>query len=528
MNSTPLTIFKSWLKSLIRGKKRLPALSFDYLAGNAAASAEVFQAGLDLATEGIVLLDDSGRIAVVNSHAQELLHSVRTSLQGVDFWDAVPEAIADKHRDAAEQALQTNAAHVFVGHDAFEDQWVEYSLRQHSRGWVVNLRDVSATHQTLLLLQDSEFCNQTLFEKNPQAMWLFDVDSRRILVANKAAAVLYGMDQNQLAGLYVETLFPDGESADLLYSLPATDFQQEMRLCLQKKMDGAQVLVELASSSVQWLARPAVMVSVVDVGARHLADVQLRRLNAGLEQRLDQCNGELLRSQHELDAFSYAMSNDLKDSLHVVNGFARALAERYSTALDAQGRHYLARIRASTHRLAKLIDDLRTLTHLPRMTMAPEPLDLAPVCRHLIDELRKREPDRQMALEIDPALPLFGDKTMLVTALACLIDNAWKFSSKKEQGWIKVGLMPGKSPRDSVLFVSDNGAGFDAAYADKLFTTFQRLHSSADFSGSGLGLAIVKRVAERHGGAVWGTTAHNAGASFFMSLPQASAQPPVP
>lgn len=526
-------MFKTRLKSLTGTKRQPLALSADYLSGNATGSTEALQAGLELATQGIVLLDDSGRIAAVNSRAQELIHSSLESLPGADFWDAVPEPISEEHRSAAEQALQATGAHAFVGHHAFENQWVEYSLRQHSRGLVVNLRDVSETQRALLLLQDSEFFNRSLFDANPQAMWLFDADSRRILAANQAAnqaaAAFYGFARHQLGGLSLETLFPDGEGAALLRSLPAADFQQEMRLCTQEKMDGERVLVELACASVQWLEHPAVLVSVVDVGATHLADAHLRRRNAELEQRIEQCNSELQRSHHELETFTYAMSNDLKTPLHVVNGFAKTLAERYSAALDEQGQRYLARIQASTRQLAKLIDDLRTLTHLPRMTMAPELVDLAPVCKRLIEGLRKREPDRRLVLEIEPTLPLGGDKTLLVMALACLIDNAWKFTSKKEQGWIKVGLMPGKSPHDSVLFVSDNGAGFDAAYADKLFTAFQRLHSSADFPGSGLGLAIVKRVADRHGGEVWGTTADNAGASFFVSLPQGEGNtlPPV-
>lgn len=514
-----MNIFKTWLKSLI-GTRRLPlALSSDCLDSNATASAEALQA-LELATEGIVLLDDSGRIAVANSRAQELLHSALESLPSVDFWDAVPEHIAEEHRSAAEQALLAAGVHIFVGHDAFEDQWVEYTLRRYSRGLVINLRDVSATHRALSLLRDSAFCNQSLFDANLQAMWLFDAHSRRILAANKAAAALYGMPQDQLAALAVEALFPDGEGAAWLSSLPEAGFQQEMRLCAQKKLDGERMLVELASSSVQWLAGPAVLVSVVDVGARHLADAHLRRLHAELEQRLEQCTRELQRSHQELKTFTDAMSNDLKAPLHVVNGFAKTLAERYSAVLDEQGRHYLARIRASTRQLAKLVDDLRTLTHVPHMAMALKPVDLAPVCKRLIDELRKHEPGRKLLLEMEPTLPLVGDRTLLVTALDCLIDNAWKFTSKKEQGWIKVGLMPGTTPDHAVLFVADNGAGFDAAYANKLFTAFQRLHSSADFPGSGLGLAIVKRVADRHGGEVWGATAHNAGASFFLSLPQ--------
>jgi light-regulated signal transduction histidine kinase (bacteriophytochrome) len=109
---------------------------------------------------------------------------------------------------------------------------------------------------------------------------------------------------------------------------------------------------------------------------------------------------------------------------------------------------------------------------------------------------------------------------MLITALACLLDNAWKFTSKKEQSWIKVDLKADPASGDMVLQVSDNGVGFDAAYSGKLFTAFQRLHSSADFPGSGLGLAIVRRVAHLHGGQAWAVSAEQGGASFFMALPQ--------
>ena len=105
--------------------------------------------------------------------------------------------------------------------------------------------------------------------------------------------------------------------------------------------------------------------------------------------------------------------------------------------------------------------------------------------------------------------------------MACLLDNAWKFTSKRAEGWIKVGLLPGKASGELVLEVADNGAGFDPVYAGNLFTAFQRLHSSADFAGNGLGLAIIKRVAQVHGGTVWAQSPDQAGASFFISLPQA-------
>jgi light-regulated signal transduction histidine kinase (bacteriophytochrome) len=264
-------------------------------------------------------------------------------------------------------------------------------------------------------------------------------------------------------------------------------------------------------------------VSLVDVTEQHVADTALRRTNAALAQALESRQSELETAHRDLTAFTHAVSSDLQDSLHVANGFAARLAEKYSAVLDTQGRHYVSRIQASTRQLAKLVDDLRTLVQLPQQCGNPEKIDLLPICHALIAEWRQRDPARVVTVELPDRLPLVGDKSLLKTALACLLENAWKFTSKKSDAWIKVDLLPGKASGEWVLQVSDNGAGFDAAYSGKLFTAFQRLHSSADFTGNGLGLAIVKRVAVLHGGRVWAETTELAGASFFMALPQPAA-----
>ena len=136
--------------------------------------------------------------------------------------------------------------------------------------------------------------------------------------------------------------------------------------------------------------------------------------------------------------------------------------------------------------------------------------------------MRKRDPTRDVTIEMTGSLLLVGYKNLLITALSCLLENAWKFTSKKSEAWIKIGLQPGKAVGERVLVVADNGVGFDPVYSGNLFTAFQRLHSSADFPGNGLGLAIIKRVAQIHGGTVWAESTDKVGASFFMALPQAA------
>jgi PAS domain S-box-containing protein len=517
--------FLSKLKMNQPGK--LPEPSAQGLTARRVGPVELAWGPLDLADEGVVLLDVSGKISEANDRALELLHCTLPAVSGRDFWDAVPEEIAEQHQSATDKVMSSSARHAFVANQAFEGSWVEYTFRRQPSGFVVNLRDVSSTQRLQQSLEDSERYNQLIFEANPNAMWIFDGVSLRILAVNQAAVRFYGIARKEFVKLSLGALFPDGEGAALLNSLGSSqegrDLQPELRLCKQRKMDGQLVLVELAWGRFNWQGHQAVLVSLADVTERHLADSALRRGNAVLEEELARQQSELNNTQRDLTAFMQAMSSDLQDSLHVANGFAARLAEKYSAVLDEQGRHYVSRIQASTRQLAGLIDDLRTLVQLPQQAGNIENIDLVPMCNAIIADLRKRDPGRVVMFEVETTLPLAGDERLMVTALACLLENAWKFTSKKTEAWIKVALLPGKTPGELVLRVTDNGAGFDAAYSAKLFTAFQRLHSSADFSGNGLGLAIVKRVAARHGGHVWAETTEQAGASFFMALPQGAA-----
>lgn len=479
---------------------------------------------LDLTSDGIVLLDAAQAITDANALALTLLQSTRCAALGRNFWHIVPEQIAEQYQGTTEQALASAQPHRFVAHQEFADSWMEYTFRRHAAGYVVNLRDVGVAQRQQQSLAHSERYNQIIFEANPNAMWVFDAVSLRIFAANQAAVSFYRMPRARFVTLGVESLFPDGDASTLLDSLHASRGSKEVRLslCRQQKMDGEQALVELAWSPIDWSDQQAVMVSVADVSQRHLADSALRRANAELEQALAKGMAELQSARRELIAFTQAISSDLQDSLHAAHGFSVRLAEKYAAVLDEPGRHYVTRIQASIRQLSKLVDDLRTLSQLSQRTGVPEVFDLAPACMALVAKLRKQDPDRVVTVEVPASLRMVADRSLLVTALGCLLENAWKFSSRKDEAWIRLGLAPGNAPGEIILEVSDNGAGFDPVYGGKLFTAFQRLHSSADFPGNGLGLAIVKRIAGLHGGRVWAESGEQAGATFFMALPGAS------
>ncbi|MES2946533.1 MAG: ATP-binding protein [Pseudomonadota bacterium] len=497
-----------------------------------AAAASRLMPGLSThVQDGVVLLDKKDRITEINAQALTLLHLSLPGLAGRDLWEVLPDELTEKYQSATRKAIDASAQHTFVVYSEFEDSRLEYAFRQHTSGCILNIRDVSATHKLQSQLEDNQRYTQLIFAVNPIAMWLFDRVSLRILAVNRAAVEFYGYSRKQFLKLQMGGLFPDGEGVALLSSLgpdkgPEGN-QPAPQICKQKKSDGQLVLVELACGYVSWNGNQTVLVSISDVTDRHLADRTLRRENQEMEQRLAELRDELNHTNRDLAAFTHALSNDLQAPLHATNGFAAMLAEKYAAVLDAPGRHYVNRIQASTRQLAKLVDDLRTLVQLPQLSAQPECFDLVPVCRALVEDLRQRsaDKDKPLSLEVAPSLMLTGDRNLLVTALGCLLENAWKFSSKKAERWIRLELLPGENLDEVVLRVSDNGAGFDAVYGGKLFTAFQRLHSSADFPGHGLGLAIVKRVAQRHGGRVWAESSDQAGASFFMALPQLLPKP---
>ena len=481
----------------------------------------------DLTLDGIMLLDDQSVIIDANAKALEVLHQPLSAIIGYSLWDVLAQETASQHEETATLALGASQRYTFVAQEHTENSWIEYTLRRHATGCVVNLREAGPAQKYQRLLEDSKRYNQLIFEANPNAMWVFDRTSHQIFAVNQAAIRFYGFGRKDFMSLKMAALFPENEGAEILTSLDAAEEgQSETRLCRQKKMDGKVVLVELAWSQVKWSGCLAMLVSLADVSNRHVADSTLKRSNIELQEALKAEQAELKSVKRDLLTFTRAVSSDLQDSLHVADGFAARLAEKYFPVLDEQGHHYVRRIQASISQLARLVDDLQTLAQLPLRSETSELVNLAPVCALLIASMRTREPERNVTIEMDGQLMLVGHKGLLTTAMACLLDNAWKFTSKRTEAWIKVRLLPGRASGELVLEVADNGAGFDAVYAGNLFTAFQRLHSSADFGGNGLGLAIIKRVARVHGGAVWAQSPGQAGASFFMSLPRARPETP--
>ncbi len=218
----------------------------------------------------------------------------------------------------------------------------------------------------------------------------------------------------------------------------------------------------------------------------------------------------------ELEAFSYSVAHDLKAPLRAVDGFSQALLTNYTGKLDAEGQDFLQRVRAASKRMGTLIDDLLSLSRVTRSVMRVERVDLSGLAREIAENLKTAQPERAVEFVLADGVWADGDPGLLRVILDNLLGNSWKYTGRRPRARIEFG----ETRRDGqrIFFVRDDGAGFDMAFAKKLFAPFSRLHTTSEFEGTGIGLATVQRVVARHGGRIWGESEVEKGAAFYFTL----------
>jgi PAS domain S-box-containing protein len=301
----------------------------------------------------------------------------------------------------------------------------------------------------------------------------------------------------------------------------ASEFSSEFRII---RPDGKQRWISARGTVVRdGEGRPNRMVGVnIDVTEQRQAQEQIRSLNTSLESRVAERTRDLSNANKELESFSYSVSHDLRAPLRTIDGFSLALLEDCNDTLDEVGKGHLRRIRAATQRMGTLIDDLLNLSRVTRAQFSAQTFDLSAVVSSIAKEIQATQPERQVTWHIQPDVFATGDSHLLKVAVENLLNNAWKFTSRRANASIEFGKVENNG--SSAFFVKDDGAGFNPAHADRLFGAFQRLHATAEFPGTGVGLATVQRVIHRHGGRIWAESAVDHGATFYFTLPQSDSQ----
>jgi PAS domain S-box-containing protein len=339
---------------------------------------------------------------------------------------------------------------------------------------------------------------------------------------NRGAQELYGWTEKDAVGKHsqelLQTIFPTPLEDIRTELLRTNRWEGELK---KTKADGTQVVV-----ASRWSLRRdeqerpvAVLETNNDITERKRREEEIQGLNQELAKR----SADLESINKELEAFAYSISHDLRAPLRHMAGYTELLQKKASSVVDEKSNRYMAMILESAKRMGNLIDDLLAFSRIGRAETQKTHVSLAQLVKEALAEVRQDTEGRNIVWKIGALPDFYGDRSMLRLVLVNLISNAIKFTRTRPQAEIEIGCSEGNGD-DFVVFVRDNGVGFDMKYVNKLFGVFQRLHQSDEFEGTGIGLATVQRIIHRHGGKVWAQGAVDGGATFYFSAPKPQGQ----